>query len=166
MDKILNILGLKKSMKIKLDVGREEFIKLMEKKIKPNRLIFFDIFDSNQKKFYGTINESEFKLRRSQGFIPNGAFSRVHGKIYETQNKTELEISLLGWNWFILLWAFWMLMIFGFALNDILASKSYDVLILLIPSFLFFSICPFIMMRIGLKRTEKYLRAELAKMNE
>ena len=165
MDKILNILGLKKSMKINLNIGREEFVNLMEKKIKPKRLIFFDIFDSKQKKFYGTIDNTEFKIRRSQGFIPNGAYPRAHGKIYETQNKTELEIELLGWNWFILFWWFWMLMIFGFGFYDILTSKSYGVLILLIPSFLLFSICPIIIMRIGLKRIDKYLRAELTKLN-
>ena len=129
MDKILNILGLKKSMKINLNIGRKKFIDLMEMKIKPKRLIFFDIFDSNQKEFYGTINNTEFKIRRSQGFMTNGAFSRVHGKIYETHKNTELEISLLGWNWFILLWGFWMLMIFGFGFYDILISKSYGVLI-------------------------------------
>ena len=58
MDKILNILGLKKSMKINLNIGRKKFIDLMEMKIKPKRLIFFDIFDSNQKEFYNKYSPS------------------------------------------------------------------------------------------------------------
>ena len=166
MDKILYIFGIKKSIILKLNIGKEEFIKLMERKVKPKRLFFLDIFDSNQKKFYGNINGTEFSIRRSHGFIPYSLFSRAHGKIYEIKKKTELEISLFGWNWFILLWGFWMIGIFGLALNDIIASKSYGVLMMLIPYSLFFLIVPIIMMRVGIKQLERYLIAELTKINE
>ena len=165
MSQILKFLGLKKELKITLDSGKTEFISFMEKDMKPDQLFFFDIFDVNQKKYYGKIDHNGFKLRRSNGSLfPESQFTKVVGKISGGENNTELDISLIGWNWFIVLFMLVMGLIFGLALNDILSTKSYGVLIMLIPVFLVFLLVPIFKMRKGVKRFEKYLKTELTKV--
>ena len=56
MSGLLETFGLKKHLNLTLKMEKTEFIKFLEQKVKPNRLFFFDIFDSEQKEFYGKIN--------------------------------------------------------------------------------------------------------------
>ena len=161
MDKILYILSIKKRIKIKLDVNNEEFIELIKKDIKPEQSIFLDIFDNDKKKFYGKINGNEFKIRLCEGVFRKTGFASAHGKILGTNKKTELEISLLGWNWFISLWSFGMLIFIGFLIYDIITHIGYGGLIIIVPFLLFFISLFLIMMNYGIKQLEKYLIAEL-----
>ncbi|WP_373060068.1 hypothetical protein [Zunongwangia sp. H14] len=166
MKNILNILGLKTSLKLKLDSERIEFIKFMEEDIKPDQLIFFDIFDGNEKKYYGNIDQNGFKLRRNtRSLFPESQFTRAIGKISGGNNYTELDISIIGWNWFVIIFLIFMGLIFGLSLNDIISTKSYGVLIMLIPVFLFFLLVLIFNMRKGVRRFEKFLKAELIKVD-
>lgn len=162
MDNFFRALGLKKRLKINLKFSKFEFIKYLEKSINPQQLFFFDMFETNQKRYYGKIDEREFRLRQS--FFSNN-HSRAIGKISGDNYETELDITIIGWNWFIIFFILGMGLIFGLALNDIMTSKSFGVLVILIPAILFFILFPIFKMRKGLKVFEKYLIIKLNKIN-
>ena len=101
-----------------------------------------------------------FVVRRSS------LFSKATGRITGGPHNTVLDISIVGWNWFSLIFLIVISLIFGLALIDIITNNSYSILIMLIPMFLFFIIFPTVKMRNGLKRFEEYLLSDIKKFEE
>lgn len=165
MDKLLSILGLKKSFQIKLDIEKTEFVEHIGEDIKPNQLFLFDMFDTNQKKYYGNIDQNGFMLRSSRRSSSKSSFSRAFGTINRERDKVNLDVFIVGWNWFILIFMVIMFLILGLAINDLIACETYGALIMFIPVFLFFILVPVFKMRKGVKRFEKYLIADLKEIN-
>ncbi len=161
MNRILETFGLKKQLNLTIKMDKSEFIKFLEPKVKPNRLFFFDIFDNEQKEFYGNVNNEKFWLRKSDRFFPKSPFARAEGIIKSSSDKTELEIKLIGWNWFILLWFLFMTLIFGLGFNDAIRTNSYGILIVFGPILLMFYLFGILKIRKGVKKLEHYLKSEL-----
>jgi len=162
MSGLLETFGLKKHLNLTLKMEKTEFIKFLEQKVKPNRLFFFDIFDSEQKEFYGKINSEKFWLRKkSQSLFPESPFASAEGKIKSSYDKTELEVKIIGWNWFVLFWLTGMTLVFGLSLNDIVRTESYGVLIFFLPVFLILYFLGTFKMRKGVKKLEHYIKTEL-----
>ena len=161
MNRILGTFGLQKHLNLTIKMEKSEFIKFLELKVKPNRLFFFDIFDSDQKEFYGNVNNEKFWLRKSDRFFPKSPFASAEGIIKSSSDKTELEIKLIGWNWFILLWFLVMTLIFGLGFNDAIRTNSYGILIVFGPIFVLFYLFGILKIRKGIKKLEHYLIYEL-----
>ena len=161
MSGILETFGLTKNLKLTVDMEKSKFIEFLQKKIKPNSLFFFDIFDIKQKEFYGNVNEEFFWLRVGAKSIRGGSFANAHGKMKSYSNKTELNIKITGWNWFILLWFLGISLIFGLVLNDIIRTESFGILIVFGPIFLFFYLIGIIKIRNGVRKLERFLISEL-----
>ncbi|WP_299365914.1 hypothetical protein [Winogradskyella sp.] len=152
---------MKKHLNWTLKKNKSDFIKMLETKVKPNRLFFFDIFDSEQKEFYGIVNENDFWLRKSDRLIPNCPWASATGIMKTESNKTTIELKIKGWNWFIILWICFMTIIFGLALSDVIKTNQFGILVVFAPIFLMFYLFALFKMRQGVKRFEKYLKAEL-----
>ncbi|WP_179019147.1 hypothetical protein [Winogradskyella forsetii] len=161
MNRILETFGLKKHLNLTIKMDKSEFIKFLETKVKPNRIFFFDIFDNEQKEFYGNVNNEKFWLRKSDRFFPKSPFASAEGIIKSSSNKTELDIKLIGWNWFILFWFLFMTLIFGLGFNDAIRSNSYGILIVFGPILLMFYLFVILKIRKGVKKLEHYLKSEL-----
>lgn len=161
MSEILKTFGFKKHLNWKLESNKPDFIKKLESKVKPNRLFFFDIFDNEQKEFYGTINENEFWLRKADRFIPNCPWASANGIMKADSNGTKLELEIKGWNWFILLWFGILTIIVGLALTNAIKTNQFGILVVFGPIFLLFYLFALYKIRQGVKRFEKYLTTEL-----
>lgn len=161
MSGILNTLGLTKNLKLTIDMDKSKFIEFLQKKVKPNSLFFFDIFDSESKDFYGYVNNEKFWLRnKSQSLFPESPFASAKGKINNSFTKTELEIKIIGWNWFIIFWLLAISLVFGLNLNDIIRTESFGVLIFFGPVFFLFYLLGIYKMRKGVKKLESQIIAE------
>ena len=160
--RILETFGFTKILNLTVDKEKSKFIEFLQQKTKPNRLFFFDIFDQEQKEFYGKLSMEKFWLRKkSQSLFPESPFASAEGKIKSSSNKTELEIKLIGWNWFVIFWLLGMSLVFGLALNDIIRTESYGVLIIFVPAFLILYSLGIFKIRKGLKKLEHYIITEL-----
>ena len=164
MSRILETFGLKKHLNLTVKMEKSEFINFLESKVKPNRLFFFDIFDVKQKEYYGTVNKEDFWLRIGTKSITGGSFANADGKMKSHLDKTELNIKIIGWNWFIILWFLVMSLIFGLALNDIIKDNSYGILIVFGPIFLIFYLIGIYKIRSGVKKFERQLMTQLEKL--
>ncbi|AXP81748.1 hypothetical protein CJ739_2676 [Mariniflexile rhizosphaerae] len=159
---ILETFGFKKILNLTVDKEKSKFIEFLQQKTKPNRLFFFDIFDQEQKEFYGKLSMEKFWLRKkSQSLFPESPFASAEGKIKSSSNKTELEIKLIGWNWFVLFWLLGMSLVFALALNDIIRTESYGVLIIFVPVYLILYSLGIFKIRKGVKKLEHYIITEL-----
>ena len=163
MSGILDTFGLKKNLNLTVNIEKSEFIKFLESKVKPNRLIFLDFLDSEQKEFYGTISENDFWIRKADRFNPKSGFASASGIIKTESNKTILEIKIKGWNWFILLWLAFLTLMIGLILKTTIQNGSYGIFVVFGPLFLIFYFFAFYKMRQGVKRFKKFLTAELNK---
>jgi hypothetical protein len=161
MKRILETFGLKKHLNLTLKMEKSEFIKALELKVKPNRLFFFDVFDSEQKEFYGNVNKENFWLRIGTKSITGGSFASVNGQMKSSSDETELNIKITGWNWFILLWFLGISLIFGLAFYDAIKTNSFGILVVFGPMFLIFYLVGIIKIRNGVKRCERFLTSEL-----
>ena len=162
MSGILETFGLKKHLNLTIKMEKAEFIKFLELKVKPNRLFFFDIFDSEQKEFYGKLSLEKFWLRKkSQSLFPESPFASAEGKIKSSSDKSELEVKIIGWNWFVIFWLLGMTLIFGLSLNDIIRTESYGVLIFFAPVFLILYSLGIFKMKKGVKKLEHHIITEL-----
>ncbi|WP_046758409.1 hypothetical protein [Kordia jejudonensis] len=160
MGSILETFGLKKNLNLTVKMEKSEFTQLLEQKVKPNRLFFFDIFDSQQKEFYGNVNKDSFWLRLGSKSITGGSFASANGKIKYCPKKTEMNISIIGWNWFILLWFLGISLIFGLVFIDALKKDSFGLLAIFGPVFLIFYLIGILKIRNGVKRFEKFITSE------
>lgn len=159
---ILETFGFTKILNLTVDKEKSKFIEFLQQKTKPNRLFFFDIFDQEQKEFYGKLNMEKFWLRKkSQSLFTESPFASAEGKIKSSSNKTELEIKLIGWNWFVLFWLLGMSLVFALALNDIIRTESYGVLIIFVPVYLILYSLGIFKIRKGVKKLEHYIITEL-----
>jgi len=160
MNKFLNNLGLIKDIEMTFDVEKSEFVKNLKKKIKPNRTIFLDIFNSEEVAFYGNVNQDKFWIRSAK-LSGKNPFADAKGSINRLGNQTLCKITIKGFNHFFIVWLLTLLFIFALSFRDI---TNGDSLILLFVFFSFF-IIPLIFMffkiRQGVKYFEKYLRSEL-----
>ena len=161
MSGILETFGLKKNLNLTIKIKKSEFSEFLEQKVKPNRLFFFDIFDSEQKEFYGNVNQENFWLRIGAKSISGGSFASAQGKIKSYSDKTELDIKITGWNWFILLWFLSISLIFGLVFNDAIRNDSFGILIVFGPIFLVFYLVGIIKIRNGVKGFERFITSEL-----
>ena len=162
MTSFLETYGFKKSLNLTINKEKFEFIKFLEQKTKPNRLFFFDMFDSEQIVFYGTVSSENFWLRKkNKSLFPESPFANAEGIIKSSSNQTELEVKIIGWNWFSNLWLAVMTLVFGLTLSDILRTEFYGVLIIFIPIFLILYTSGIYEMRKGVKKLEHYLITEL-----
>src|SRR5690606_19797901 len=99
---------------------KSKCIEFLQNKIKPNRLFFFDVFDQERKEFYGKLSIDKFWIRRKcPSLFPESPFASAKGKIINSSDKTELEIKIIGWNWFVIFWLLAMTLVFAFILSDI-----------------------------------------------
>ncbi len=159
---ILETFGLTKTLNLTVDMEKSKFIEFLQQKVKPNRLFFFDIFDKEQKEFYGEFSAEKFWLRKkSQSLFPESPFASAEGIINDSSTETELEIKIIGWNWFVIFWFVCMTLVFGLNLNDIFRTESYGVLIFFGPIFLILYTLGIYKMRKGVKKLEHYLITEL-----
>ena len=165
MSGILETFKLKKHLNLTVKMEKTEFVNFLESKVKPNKLFFFDIFDGEQKEYYGTVNKDDFWLRIGAKSITEGSFASANGKMKSHLDKTELSIKIIGWNWFILLWFLVMSLIICLALNDIIKGNSYGILIVFGPIFLIFYLIGFYKIRNGVKSFELQLMNELKKIS-
>ena len=161
MSSILETFGLKKHLNLTVKMEKSEFTQSLEQKVKPNRLFFFDVFDSEQKEFYGNVNKDNFWLRVGAKSITGGSFASANGKMKNYSDKTELNINIIGWNWFILLWFFCISLIFALVLNDVLKTNSVGLLVVFGPVFLIFYLVGILKIRNGVKRFEQFITSEL-----
>lgn len=160
--KILETFGLTKTFNLTIDMEKSDFIKFLQQKIKPNRLFFFDIFDQEQIEFYGNLNSESFWLRKkSQSLFPESPFASAEGKINISSTSTELEIKLIGWNWFVVIWFFGMTLVFGLTLNDIINTESYGVLIIFLPVYFFLYLLVIYNTKKGMLQLEYFLIANI-----
>ena len=87
-------------MNISLKNEKVDFINNLKNDIKPDQLFFFDFFDNQPNKYYGTISDSEFKIRPCYEY----SFAQAHGII--KNNGSEIEVKIIGYNWFSILYMF------------------------------------------------------------
>jgi hypothetical protein len=161
MSRVLETFGLKKHLDLTIKMEKSEFIKFLELKVRPNRLFFFDLLDSEQKEFYGTINENNFWLRKADRFIPKCPWANATGLITGESNKTVLKLKIKGWNWFILVWLVLLTMMIGLIVNTTIQNGSYGIFVVFGPVFLILYLFAFFKMRQGVKRFKNYLTTEL-----
>lgn len=161
MSRILEDFGLKKRLNLTIKVDKSDFVKMLESKVKPNRLFFFDKLDNKQRKFYGTVNENGFWLRKADRSIPNCPWASATGIIKKVSNQTIIELEIKGWNWFTIVWLSFMTLIFGLALSDALQTNSFGIIIVFGPIFLSFYLFAIFTIRRGVRRFKRYLTTEL-----
>ena len=162
MSGILETLGLKKQLYLTINMEKSEFTKVLQSKLKPNRFFLFDILDGEKKEFYGKLGLDKFWIRKkSQKIFPESPFASARGKIKKTSNKTELEMIIIGWNWFVIFWLSGITLILGLTLNDIIRTKSYSILIILVPLFLILYSLGIYKMKKGVKKLQNHIINEL-----
>lgn len=160
--RILETFGFTKTLNLTIDMEKSKFIEFLQNKIKPNRLFFFDVFDQELKEFYGKLSMDKFWLRRkSPSLFPESPFASAKGKIINSSNKTEIEIKIIGWNWFLIFWLLAMSLVFALALSDIIRTESYGVIIIFVPMFLILYSLGIFKIRNGVKKLENYILNEL-----
>ncbi len=161
MSGILEIFGLKKHLNLTVNMEKSKFIESLKLKVKPNSLFFFDIFDSEQKEFYGKVSENDFWLRKADRLIPRSPFARAYGKTTDKKGKTEINIRIIGWHWFIILWFIGLTSFLSLIIVESITSNTLGLLIVFGPVFLFFYIYAFYKLRSGVKKLENYILTEL-----
>lgn len=155
MNDILKILGVIKKIDLTIEIEKSDFIKYLSQKVKPNGLIFLDVLDNDKKEFYGNVSSERFWLRESSKGFSKSPFASARGIIKDSENKTSLDIKIIGWNWFILFWLLCTSFIFGNILIEKLIIPV--VMILVMYLILLFKI------RKGVKKLELYLISEFNK---
>lgn len=154
----MNFFGLTKNFKISLKNENIEFINNLKKDSKPDQILFFDFFDSKPNKYYGVLSDSEFKIRPGYEY----SFARAHGII--KNDSYEIEIQILRYNWFSLLYLFVIVGLGCGALIDLLKNENYGVfpiifIAIILTLFFYFKL------KRGIKAFKKTLESGLNKYN-
>ena len=161
MRSILNAIGLTKKMKLTVDLDYSKFLEFLQKKVKPNRIFILDVFGNGQKAFYGNVNSKKFLLRINGQISPRAPFAIAKGRITSNSEKTELEVILIGWNWFVLLCFLIISIIFGFGLNDAISTGSFGPIAVFGPILFLLFLYIIFKTRNGIKYLEEFLISEL-----
>ncbi|WP_417874000.1 hypothetical protein [Xanthomarina gelatinilytica] len=160
MSRILEAFGLKKQLDFTVNSEKSKFIESLKPKVKPNIPFLFDIFDNDQKEFYGTVNENDFWLRKADR-LPKSPYARAFGKVKDTFGKTEINIKIITLNWLVLLYFLVLILFVVLVVMESIRSKTFGLLIVFGPIFLIFFLFAFFKLRSGVKKLENYIITEL-----
>lgn len=160
MSRFLEAFGLKKHVSFTVNMEKSKFIELLNQKVKPNDIFFLDILDSDQKEFYGLVNENDFWLRKAERLSKN-PYTRAFGTVKNTLGKTEINIKITTSHWVIILYFIALTSFVVLVISESIKSKTFSLLIVFGPVFLIFYLFAFYKLRSGIKKLENYILTEL-----